>query len=329
MLLHVLILLLSVVLLVAGAEVLVRGAVGLATRMGLSTFFIGMTIVGFGTSTPELATSLYAGLRGSPDISLGNVVGSNIFNVAVTLGITALICPIPVRLEAVRRQLAIVILAAFAPYLALFSAGVLTRLDGAVLAGGLVLFLAYGYATERKQPRESERLAGELVAEFGLQGPSVWKRTVPSVAGVVLGIVVLWLGARLLVQSSVSIARAFHVSELAIGLTIVATGTSLPELFTSAVAARRGESDISVGNILGSNIFNMLGIAGITCLVHPQRVSPQIMWMDAPLMIFLSVACLPIMFTGGRISRGEGAAFLGVYAAYLALLILLAPDRFA
>lgn len=320
------ILVVSLLVLTVGAESLVRGASGIARAMGVSSFFIGLTIVGFGTSTPELATGLTAAWSGNPDINIGNVVGSNIFNIAVILGVTALLCPIPVRLEVVRRETMLVIAVAFVPLIAA-AGGALQRWEGALMVAGLVWYLHRGYRAARKEARdERERLERELDSELGINPDR--PRTVLRLAQIAAGLVMLVVGARFLTSSAVDIARVLGVSELVIALTIVAAGTSAPELVTSLVAAVRRQSDISVGNILGSNIFNVLGILGVTTLVAPQRVRDQVLWLDTPVMIALSIALLPIVTSRARISRAEGAALLIAYGAYLSVLFLFAPSWF-
>lgn len=319
----------SLVVLAVGAELLVRGAVVIAKGLGVSSFFIGLTIVGFGTSTPELATGLNAALNGLSDINMGNVVGSNIFNIALILGITAVLSPIPVNTRVVRGEVWIVILTSFIPFLAVFTSGRITRAEGLFMLAGLIVYLVRGYRLGRAESESiGESVEQEIEAELAVAA-SGWKNHVLVNLGiVVVGLVLLVFGSDLLVGSSVAIARMIGVSELVIALTIVAAGTSSPELVTSLVAAYRKQSDISVGNILGSNIFNILGILGITCTIQPQHVSPQVLWVDTPLMIALSIACLPIMMSHHRISRLEGFVLLAAYVVYLIALFTVAPAWF-
>ena len=331
MLLHIGLLVASLLVMTLGAEALVRGAVALARKLGVSSFFIGLTIVGFGTSTPELCTSLLAAWKGTGDIAVGNVVGSNIFNIAVILGITALICPIPVRLEIVRREVLVVIGVACVPFVALAAHGRIDRWVGALMVLLLTAYLWGGYRRGRAQNEreQSAELAAELEEELSIPAGSVVSRPLVSAALIALGLVLLIGGSWLLVQSATSIAQSLGVSDLVIGLTVVAAGTSAPELVTSLVAAVRKQPDISVGNILGSNIFNVLGILGLTCVVMPQEVSRQTLALDLPVMLALSIACLPIMMSGSRISRVEGAAMLVFYALYAYAIFAWAPGWFA
>lgn len=319
----------SLLVLTGGAELLVRGAVTVAKRLGVSSFFIGLTIVGFGTSTPELCTSLVAAWRGTGDIAVGNVVGSNIFNIAVILGITSLISPIALKLHLVRKEVAIVIGVAAVPLVALAAGGTLGRTAGAVMVALLGLYLWRGYLAGRRQSAaEQAAELRELEAELLVPQRGWRAHPLTSAALIVLGLGMLVGGSSLLVGSATSIARALGVSDLVIGLTIVAAGTSAPELVTSLVAALRKQSDISVGNILGSNIFNILGILGITCVVMPQEVSRQVLVLDTPVMLAASIACIPIMRSGSRISRGEGAGLLAGYMAYVYALFAWAPGWF-
>ena len=317
MLLDILLVIGSVAVLAGGAEALVGGSVSLAKRLGLSSFFIGLTIVGFGTSTPELSTGVSAALRGASDVNVGNVVGSNIFNVAVILGVAALIAPIPVVTRLVRREAPVVVGVALVPFVTLASGGVLTRPIGAALVLALLVYLALAYRTGRREEAPaSEGLPG--IPEAGRKHPLV------ALAMVVVGLAMLVFGSTMLVDSSVRLARAAGVSELLIALTIVSAGTSTPELFTSVVAAFRKQSDVAIGNIFGSNIFNVLGILGVSSIVSPQRVNEQVLRLDAPMMLLLSVACLPVMLSGARISRVEGGALLVGYAIYLTALLMIA-----
>lgn len=331
MLFNLLLLVVSLLLLTVGAELLVRGSVMTARRMGVSSFFIGLTIVGFGTSTPELATGIQAALQGKPDICIGNSVGSNIFNIAFILGLTALLAPIAVHSSAVRREVPLVIGVSLLPYAGLMSDSSITRVMGLAALGllFLIIWMQYrrGSAEGSKEEAALTGAAFEVVAPAKPEGASgLWWRAGFMIA---VGLVLLIGGSKVLVMSAVELARWSGMSELVISLTVIAAGTSAPELFTSAVAAWRKESDLSVGNILGSNVFNMLAIIGSAAVVFPQRISPQVLWLDAPVMLALSAACLPIMWTHGRISRSEGGVLLIAYGAYLYVLIWQAPVWFA
>jgi len=301
----------GLVALVAGGEALVRGAVAIARRAGLSPMVIGLTLVGFGTSTPELLTSLQAAFAGAPGIALGNVVGSNIANVLLILGVAAMIAPVAVDPRALRRDgLALALATALAVGLVV-AAPVLGRVAGALLLAGLVLFLT---ATLRRPPDVPE--AADFVPD-----------AVPVRVGVAVlqfagGLAVTLLGARLLVQGAVGLAEAAGLSPTVIGLTIVAVGTSLPELVTSAVAARRGASEVALGNVIGSNIFNLLGILGATALVHPLAIPARIAAADIWIMATATAALIVVAATGARVSRREGAGLLAAFAAYTAWLLL-------
>ena len=314
MALDLLILVLSIGILIFGAELLVRGAARLALRIGVSPFVIGVTVVGFGTSAPELAASIASATSGHGEIAVGNVIGSNIMNIALVLGVTAMVMPIPVSRTVVQREVVVTILVAFVPFLAMPRGGTVERPLGAAMVAALVGFLYWTFRTSRTEggmPIEAE------VPDSPPHGP--W-RTIIDIALVMIGIGMLVVGAELLVESATSIARALGISELVIGLTIVAGGTSAPELATSLMAVMRGRSDLGVGNILGSCVFNMLGILGITALVQPVTIPPEAFVFDIPVMIACSVACLPILFTGHRISRLEGAALATGFAIYTTML---------
>lgn len=322
MVIPVLTLVVSLLILTGGAELLVRGAVGVAQRMGVSAFFIGLTIVGFGTSTPELSTSLIAAAKGSGDIAVGNVVGSNICNVLLILGATALVRPIGVRLDLVRSELWIVALVSLTPFVALATGAVVTRWQGLAMVGLLGVYLWRGYiAGRREEAGRQAALETEIEREVGLD-PARPPKTLLSLASIAAGLALLVGGSWLLVSSASELARGFGVSELVIGLTIVAVGTSAPELFTSVVAAIRRQSDIAVGNVLGSNIFNLLGILGITAAVKPQAIDPQVFRIDAPVMLGTAVLLAVFMRTGSTLSRREGGAMLALYAGYVVFLYL-------
>ena len=296
---------------------LVRGASALARAAGLPSLIIGLTVVAYGTSAPEFAVSLKAGLSGQPDIALGHVVGSNTFNVLVILGVSALVIPLAVSAQLVRLDVPVMIGVSVLTWL--FAAdGVVSRWEGLVLFAGVVAYTAMLIRLGRKQQASAAPPGPEEAARPGRR-----RLVVPGLL-VVAGLALLVIGARWFVQGAVDLARLLGISELLVGLTVVAAGTSLPELATSVVAAIRRERDIAVGNIVGSNIFNILAVLGASAAVSPAgvAVSQTALNFDIPVMVAVAVACLPVFFTGGRISRWEGALFLSYYAAYVTYLVL-------
>ena len=314
----VMLLLLGLALLLVGAEMLVRGASRLALATGMSPLVIGLTVVALGTSTPELAVSIGAANSGAPDIALGNVVGSNITNVLLILGVSALIAPLIVARQLIRVDVPIMLgVSVLALVLALD--GGIGRVDGAILAALLV-----GYTLLQVGLGRSDPAAGDtaLVTVDGPpRGTRAWVMNVALVGG---GLALLILGANWLVDSATLIARQFGLSELVIGLTVVAVGTSMPEIATSIIATIRGQRDLAVGNVVGSNIFNLLGVLGLAAVISPTGipVSPAAVNFDIPVMMATAMACLPIFFTGHSIQRWEGGVFLGYYVAYTAYLLL-------
>ena len=315
-------LVIGVVLLTLGAESLVRGASSLARAVGISPLVVGLTVVAYGTSAPELAVSVQARLAGQGDIAVGNVIGSNIFNVLLILGLSALITPLVVAQQLVRREVPLMVGVSVALVLMVLD-GVLGQLEGLLLAAGAV---GYTVFTVRESRRESRAVREEYEKKYGGNGPAraVPARLVLQVALLIVGLAMLVTGANQLVQGAVTIARTLGVSELVIGLTIVAAGTSLPEVATSVMAAIRGERDIAVGNVVGSNIFNILLILGVSGALAPRGlgVDPTVLAFDLPVMVAVAVACLPIFFTGHLIDRWEGALFLAYYAAYVTYIVL-------
>ncbi len=294
--------------LLLGGEMLVRGAVALATRLGLSPLFIGLTIVGFGTSMPEMMTSVQAAFLGAPGIAMGNVVGSNIANILLILGIAALIAPMRVQRDAFRRDGAVLVAASLL-CLWVVLAGQVGRLVGVLFLAVLAGYLLYALRCERQGAGETEPLP-EGVAGRGTA-------LVLLLAGLALTLV----AARYLVMGAVGVAQDLGMSDTVIGLTIVAVGTSMPELVTSVIAARKGQSDVALGNIIGSNIFNILAILGVTAVLHPLAVPPEIAVFDIWVMLAATAALLAVAITGWRINRGEGAVLLCGYGAYLLVLL--------
>lgn len=303
-------------LLVGGAELLVRGATGLAGRLGVSPLVIGLTVVAFGTSAPEIAVSLSAAYAGKPDLAIGNAVGSNIFNVLLILGMSALIRPLIVDQRLIRIDVPIMIGTSVLLWLLLID-GRLGRIDGLILFAGIAGYVALAIRSAR---REEPAVRAEYEAAVPMRKKHFWL----PVALIAAGLAGTVLGARWFVHGAVSIATSLGMSELTIGLTIVAAGTSLPELATSLVAALRGQRDIAVGNVVGSNIFNVLAILGLVGLVVPDNiiVPAAVRVFDLPVMIAVAVACLPIVFTGHVIRRWEGGLFLAGYVAYVTYLVL-------
>lgn len=318
----------GLVLLVIGAELLVRGAARLAAQFGISPLIIGLTVVAFGTSAPEMAVSIQSAWTGKGDIAIGNVVGSNIFNVLFILGLSALIVPLLVSHQLVRLDVPIMIGASFLAFLLAWD-GRLSRLDGVLLFATVLGYTALLVIKSRHDKKAMAEAANSLGSEYDIAPGSSARSALRDGVLIVAGLALLVLGSDWLVEGAVSLARAIGLSELVIGLTIIAAGTSLPEVATSVLAAIRGERDIAVGNIVGSNIFNLLAVLGLASLVSPQAipVAANALAFDFPVMIAVAVACLPIFFAGYTISRWEGLLFLGYYVAYTTYLIMSSAER--
>ena len=314
----------GLVLLAGGGEALVRAATTIAQMLGVSPAVIGLTVVAMGTSLPELVVSLLAAMRGEPDLAVANVVGSNIFNIAATLGLTALIIPLPVHGSAVRLEWP-VMFAATLICLLVSRGGVIDRVEGGILVVTLVLFIAYTVHVARRDVGAAEaRQFADQVEARDIDRPDAAggaARVGVALAILVVGIGALVGGGRLLVDGAVALARIAGMSERVIGLTIVAGGTGAPELATSLVAAFRKRTDVAVANMIGSNIFNVLGILGVTALIAPVHVSPAIIASDMWWMVGTSLLLLPVMRSGARITRGEGAVLTLAYAVYLFVLL--------
>lgn len=288
-----------------GGEALVRGSVGVAKRLSISPLVIGLTVVGFGTSMPELLVSVQAAFRGAPDIAVGNIIGSNIANILLIAGITALVWPIRSAGASLRRDTAVMVGAGLL-LIPLFMTGEIARWAGLILVGGLGGYLLWTFLASRENDDTDEDIAAAPALSF--TAAALW---------VGAGFVGLLVGAQFLVGGAVSLAQSFGVSEAFIGLTIVAVGTSLPELATSLIAALRRQSDLAIGNILGSNIFNVLGILGITAIISPIPVAPRFLTFDLPVMIAVSLALTALLLLRPQIGRFTGAAFLIAYTLYI------------
>jgi cation:H+ antiporter len=303
-------------LLVLGAEWLVRGASRLAAALGISPLVIGLTVVAYGTSAPEMAVSVKSAWAGQPDLALGNVVGSNVFNVLFILGASALIAPLVVSSQLIRLDVPILVGLSFLT-LVLAGDGSIGRLDGALLFAGAIAYTVF----QIRQSRRESAAAGTPQEEDpgGKRSPLA-----VNLAFVGAGLLLLVVGSRWLVAGAVAFAHALGVSELVVGLTVVAAGTSLPEVATSVLAALRGQRDIAVGNVVGSNIFNLLSVLGLSALVSPGGLPAPaaLLRFDLPVMVAVAVACLPIFASGAVIARWEGALFLFYYVAYTAYVVL-------
>lgn len=286
----------------AGGEALVRGAVEIARRLAISPLLIGLTVVGFGTSTPELLVSVDAALRGVPDIAIGNIVGSNIGNILLIVGLSALIWPIRVTGSTLRRDTAVMVLAALA-LIPLFWVGLMGRLSGTLLVTGLIGYLVWAYL----------KPGAKSVDDDPAPMRPIWQ----AALWVAVGLAALMVGARFLVDGAVNIARGYGISEAFIGVSIVAVGTSLPELATSLIAAFRRQSEIAIGNIVGSNIFNVLGILGVTALIAPITVAGRFLSFDLPVMIVASLVLTGLLVWWSRIGRLTGMGLLLAYVAYI------------
>ena len=314
-------------ILVLGANLLVRGASKFALSFGISPLVVGLTVVAMGTSAPEVAVSVGAVLDGRTDIAAGNVVGSNVLNVLFILGLSALIAPLTVNVQIIRQEVPIMI-GASVLLLALCIDGVISLRDGVFLS---VLLIAYTVYVVRQSRLETQNAKAEYENEVRPAQAGSWDASWPAQIGLILaGLACLVAGADLLVTASVAFARALGVSDVVIGLTIVAAGTSMPEIATSITAALKGERDIAVGNVVGSNIFNILGCLGVSGLVAGAsglQVAPSLLTFDLWVMIAVAIVCLPIFLTGREIARWEGGVFVAYYGAYVGYLILAAHDH--
>lgn len=303
-----LLLVIGLVVLLAGGKYLVEGASGLAVRLGLSPGLIGLTVVAFGTSAPELLVSINAALKGTSDIALGNVVGSNIANISLVLGLSALLYPITIRMAILRMDYLFTVLTAFLFYFLAFN-GQISRMEGGIL---LIILIALNWYFFKKLKVADESLEGEV--DFGsLKTTPIWK----SLLLFSIGVLGLYFGSDLLVENAVKISKSIGISERIIGVTIVAVGTSLPEMVTSIIAALKKETDIAIGNILGSNIMNILAIIGITASIQPIAVGEIFLQKDFLWMIGITLLLFPLLRRNLKLGMGEGLILLAVYGAYL------------
>lgn len=308
----VLLILAGAALLYAGGERLIDDASEIARHLGMSPLVVGLTVVAFATSSPELAASLAAALTGTPDVAFGNVVGSNIANLGLILGATAIVSPLLASGRFLYRELPFLLGASVAS-IAIVLDGRIGRIDATILLLGIGFFLWW---LLRERPAEPRAVEAEFDAEYDRPSSALWK----SVVGVVIAVALLVLGARLLVHGAVGIARDAGVSERVIGLTVVALGTSLPELAGSIAATLKREPDIALGNLIGSNVFNLLFILGATAMVHPLSVEPFVAMIDLAVMLGFTVVVWPFLWSRLRIGRLEGAVLMLGYAVYVAAL---------
>ena len=310
----------GLIILILGADLLVRGASHLAAAAGVPPLVIGLTIVAIGTASPEIAVSLQAASLGQGSLTLGNVLGSNVFNILFVLGVTALVAPIVIAEQLIRFDAPIMVGVSLLAF-GLCLDGKLGPIDGSILLFGLVTYTVFAL---RQSRRESAKVHKEYAREFAdTEKHTAWNTT-KNILFMVIGLGLLILGARWLVESATTMAKAAGISELVIGLTIVAVGTSLPEVATSIIAALKGESDIAVGNAIGSNIFNLLGVLGLAGVISPEGISvaPRVLTLDFLVMVFVALVCIPVFYVDDNVSRGEGVLFLSYYILYTAYLIL-------
>lgn len=307
--------LIGLCLLVFGADLLVASASRLAAAFKISPLVVGLTVVAFGTSAPEMAVSIQAAISGQDNIVIGNVIGSNIFNVLFILGLTAIICPLVVSSQLIKLEVPLLIILSFILYM-FGIGGVISQFEGAMLFLGLIIYTSVIIYKSKKENQELSEEGDHRVNKH------FW---IKNISLTILGLGLLVFGSDLLINNVIIIARNFNVSEEVIGLTVVAAGTSMPELVTSIMAAFRGKVDVAVGNILGSNIFNILGVTGLASLINANgcKVSNAIETFDLPVMIAVSIICLPIFITEKTISRLEGITLFIFYCAYSVYLVLV------
>ncbi len=322
MILGAALLILGLTILIVGAELLTRGGAALAQQMRVPPVIVGLTVVAIGTSTPELAIGIDAALIGNGPLAVANIAGTNTVNLLLILGLSALIHPLALRSQTIRMDLPVMILAALM-MLAMSLDGTLSRLDGAVLVGSGIV---YTLLVVRSAARESRAVRVEFAKEYRQSKGSRrgGQSTVASAAALVGGIAVIVLGADIFVDAAVALARIWGVSDAFIGLTVVAIGTSAPELVTTVLSTLKRERDIAIGNLLGSSVYNIFAILGITCLVPAAGVpvTPELIWVDIPVMALVALVCAPVFLSGREVSRMEAAVFVGSYLAYLAYLLM-------
>jgi cation:H+ antiporter len=310
---HFLFILVGVSLLTVGGEALIRGSLAVSVRLRVSPLLSGLVIVGFGTSAPELVVSVNAALNQQPDIAIGNVVGSNIGNILLILGVCAVITPMTIKPLALRRD-AVTVVAASLLFLIFAATSALGRIDGVILLAALLAYLVWAYNSERAETAAAQLNIAEAKEVHSLPKSIAW-----TVTAVLIGLVLLIAGSQILLVGAVGIAKSIGVSEAVIGLTLVAVGTSLPELSISLIAALRRHADVAVGNILGSNIFNLLGILGVSALLQPLPIHARVLQFDQWVMLAASLLLLLFLSTGRQLSRVEGGLLLLGYAGYLGL----------
>ncbi|MBI5962066.1 MAG: calcium/sodium antiporter [Chloroflexi bacterium] len=317
----------GLIILILGADLLVRGSSHIASALGVSPLVIGLTIVAIGTASPEIAVSIQSAANGQGDLTLGNVLGSNIFNILFILGVTSIVAPIVIAEQLIRKD-APILLGASLLTLALVFDGNLGAIDGLILLLLLVVYIVFALKQSRTESREVQK---EYAEEYAKTEIRTIKSAFTNILLILAGLGLLVLGSNWLVDSAVQIAKALGVSELVVGLTIVAIGTSLPEVATSVIAALKGESDIAVGNAVGSNIFNLLGVLGLGAVVSPDGISvvERVLQFDLPVMVFVALVTLPIFYIDSRISRIEGGLLLSYYVLYLIFITLRAAESSA
>ncbi|WKG01740.1 calcium/sodium antiporter [Mycolicibacterium sp. HK-90] len=317
----------GLIALAIGAEVMVRGGAQVASRLGISPILIGLTVVSIGTSLPELAVGVTAANEGSGELAVGNIAGTNVVNILFILGLSALIRPLAIKQRTLRFDLPVMAGAAVLLWVLALN-GVLSRADGVILVCGAIVYTVVLILMSRRESREVKAEYVQAYAGLPDEEPKhVGKGVFRHIAMTVVGIAVVIVGAEWLVDGAVGIARGFGVSDALIGLTIVAIGTSAPELVTTIVSTVRGERDIAVGNLLGSSVYNILLILGITCLVPADglALSQNLVWIDIPLMVAAGLVCIPVFISGRRVHRAEGAAMVAAYLGYLAFLLTTQP----
>ncbi len=304
-------------LLVLGAELLVRGASRLAATFRVSPLAIGLTVVAFGTSAPEFVVSGVAALEGEGALAVGNVAGSNLFNLLVVLGFAALVRPLAVHASIIRKEVPLLVVVGLIVWG--FAFGGFGRLEGAILVVGLIV---YTFVTFRVSSQTHRAAGVQAVPHEGDEADRSWRRRLVMAGAVVAGVFLLVLGGRLAIEGALQAAKALGLSNRIVGVILLAAGTSLPELTTSIVAAARRQGDLAVGNVVGSNLFNLLGVLGFAAVVRPMEVSAAMLGFDLPVMALAPVVIFPLLWSGHRISRWEGALFLALYLAFAAFLLL-------